>query len=254
MRTRPSSPMRSAATTGRPGRGVFLLTGTDEFGQKIQEEAARRGVEPQALCDRMAGPASRTRGGRWTSATTASSGRRRPATSASCRRSSTACTGAATSTTTSTAGGTASMRSGTGPRRTWGPGATCPDCGRPVRRIEEKNYFFRMSRLQEALLAHIDSNPAWIVPEIRRNEVLGFLEKPLADLSISRPPLPASAGACRSPFDPEHVTYVWGRRARELPDRLGRDRSRPATGRGGVRRRLRLVVALRPPHRREGTS
>mgnify|MGYP006178942553 CR=1 FL=1 len=52
---------------------------------------------------------------------------------------------------------------------------TCPDCGRPTREIEEKNWFFRMSAYQERLVAHIRDNPGWIWPEVRRNEVLGFL-------------------------------------------------------------------------------
>ncbi len=89
-----------------------------------------------------------------------------------------------------------------------GAGGTCPDCGRPVRRIEEKNYFFRMSRLQDALIRHVEEHPTWIVPEIRRNEVLGFLDKPLADLSISRPRSRLHWGV-PLPFDEEHVTYVW---------------------------------------------
>nr|NIW36911.1 class I tRNA ligase family protein [Gemmatimonadota bacterium] len=45
-----------------------------------------------------------------------------------------------------------------------GPDQTCPDCNRPVRDIEEKNYFFRMSDYQERLVRHIEENPDWIVP------------------------------------------------------------------------------------------
>ncbi|NIU31537.1 MAG: methionine--tRNA ligase, partial [Gemmatimonadetes bacterium] len=68
-----------------------------------------------------------------------------------------------------------------------GPGQTCPDCGRPVTHLEEGNYFFRMGDYQDALVRHIEENPDWIVPDFRRNEVLGFLRQPLGDLSISRP-------------------------------------------------------------------
>jgi methionyl-tRNA synthetase len=39
--------------------------------------------------------------------------------------------------------------------------------------VEEKNYFFRRSAYQEALVRHIEHNPDWIVPEVRRNEVRG---------------------------------------------------------------------------------
>jgi len=88
------------------------------------------------------------------------------------------------------------------------PEGNCPDCGRPVREIEEKNYFFRMSAFQERLVRHIEEHPAWIVPEVRRNEVLGFLQNPLEDLSISRPRSRVGWGI-PLPFDPEHVAYVW---------------------------------------------
>jgi methionyl-tRNA synthetase len=84
----------------------------------------------------------------------------------------------------------------------------CPDCGRPVVPLSEKNYFFRMSRYQEWLLQHIADNPGFIQPHSRRNEVLGFLKKPLGDLCISRPAARLSWGI-PLPFDPEYVTYVW---------------------------------------------
>jgi methionyl-tRNA synthetase len=74
--------------------------------------------------------------------------------------------------------------------------------------VEEKNYFFKMSAYQEALIRHIEENPEWIVPEIRKNEVLGFLQKPLGDLSISRPKSRLQWGVTL-PFDDEHVAYVW---------------------------------------------
>lgn len=189
------------------GARVFFLTGTDEFGQKIQEEAARRGIEPQALCDRMAARFESAwremdiRYDRFIRTTEAGHQRVVQAFLDRLHRRGYIYD---------------DIYSGwycVHEERYWtekdlGPDATCPDCGRPVRRIEEKNYFFRMSRLQDALLAHVDENPEWIVPEIRRNEVLGFLEKPLADLSISRPRSRLRWGV-PLPFDPEHVTYVW---------------------------------------------
>ena len=89
-----------------------------------------------------------------------------------------------------------------------GPDHVCPDCGRPVSHLEEKNYFFRMSDHQKRLIQHIEENPRWIVPETRRNEVLGFLAQPLQDLSISRPKSRLEWGITL-PFDDEHVCYVW---------------------------------------------
>jgi methionyl-tRNA synthetase len=85
----------------------------------------------------------------------------------------------------------------------------CPDCGRPVDRISEDNYFFLMSKYQQRLVAHIDGNPSYIRPESRRNEVLGFLKsQTLGDLCISRPKARLSWGI-ELPFDRDFVTYVW---------------------------------------------
>ncbi len=85
----------------------------------------------------------------------------------------------------------------------------CPDCGREVEDIEEENYFFLMSRYQERLIDHIEKNPHYILPETRRNEVLGFLRsQPLGDLCISRPKKRLPWGISL-PFDEEFITYVW---------------------------------------------
>jgi len=85
----------------------------------------------------------------------------------------------------------------------------CPDCGRPVERITEDNYFFLMSKYQERLVAYIEENPLYIRPESRRNEVLGFLKsQQLGDLCISRPKARLSWGI-ELPFDSDFVTYVW---------------------------------------------
>jgi methionyl-tRNA synthetase len=84
----------------------------------------------------------------------------------------------------------------------------CPECGKPVSPLSETNYFFRMSRHQEWLQRHIEEHPEFIRPDFRRNEVLGFLRKPLGDLCISRPVARLRWGI-PIPFDPEYVTYVW---------------------------------------------
>jgi len=85
----------------------------------------------------------------------------------------------------------------------------CPDCKRPVERIAEKNYFFRLSAYQDWLIKYINDNPGFIRPVIRRNEVLSFLTlNKLADLCISRPKERLSWGIS-VPFSPAHVTYVW---------------------------------------------
>jgi methionyl-tRNA synthetase len=84
----------------------------------------------------------------------------------------------------------------------------CPDCGREVIRLSETNYFFRMSAYQGWLVEYIESHPDFIQPPSRRNEILGFLKKPLEDLCISRPKSRLSWGI-ELPFDAEYVSYVW---------------------------------------------
>jgi methionyl-tRNA synthetase len=75
--------------------------------------------------------------------------------------------------------------------------------------LQESNYYFKLSRHQQWLIDHIEAHPDFIYPEMRRNEVLGFLKRqPLEDLCISRPLARLSWGI-PFPFDPDYVTYVW---------------------------------------------
>ncbi|RJP28162.1 MAG: methionine--tRNA ligase [Candidatus Omnitrophota bacterium] len=88
-------------------------------------------------------------------------------------------------------------------------GQLCPDCKRPVEKISEINYFFRISIYQEWLINYINKNPGFIRPESRCEEVLSFLEmNQLSDLCISRPRERLSWGI-PLPFSTGHVTYVW---------------------------------------------
>ena len=84
----------------------------------------------------------------------------------------------------------------------------CPDSGTPVEWLTERNWFFRMSAYQDRLVAWIEAHPTCIQPASRRNEVLGYLRKPLGDLCISRPAARLPWGI-PLPFAPEYVTYVW---------------------------------------------
>lgn len=90
-----------------------------------------------------------------------------------------------------------------------GESLVCPDCKRPIEKITEKNYFFKLSKYQDWLIEHIEKNKNFIRPDIRRNEVLSFLKlNKLADLCISRPKERLSWGI-PLPFNPDYVTYVW---------------------------------------------
>jgi methionyl-tRNA synthetase len=84
----------------------------------------------------------------------------------------------------------------------------CPEHGKEPQYIEEKNYFFKMSKYQDWLINHIKENPGFIRPERYKNEVLAFLREPLEDLCISRPKTRLQWGITL-PFDENYVTYVW---------------------------------------------
>ena len=78
-----------------------------------------------------------------------------------------------------------------------------------LQEIEEENYFFRMSKYQDQLIQYIDAHPDWIQPEMRRNEVLGFLKNhTLEDLCITRPRKRLEWGI-DYPTSTDHVVYVW---------------------------------------------
>ena len=79
---------------------------------------------------------------------------------------------------------------------------------RDVKRLKEKNYFFKMSKYQQKLIDYINANPDFLRPEHRKNEMLGFLRQPLGDLCISRPKSRMDWGI-EIPFDHDYVTYVW---------------------------------------------
>jgi methionyl-tRNA synthetase len=87
-----------------------------------------------------------------------------------------------------------------------GPGAPCPECGRPTETVKEENYFFRLSAFQDKLLQLYTEQPDFIRPETRRNEVLSFVRGGLRDLSISRSTF---SWGIPVPDDPKHVIYVW---------------------------------------------
>jgi methionyl-tRNA synthetase len=189
------------------GREVLFLTGTDEHGQKIQDEAEKRGVSPIELCDTMAERFEAAWG------RLAISHDRFIRTTEEEHKAVVTAFLQRLWDRDQIYEGTYSGWYCVSDERYWtekdvGEDRKCQICGKPVVHVEEKNYFFRMSAYQEALLRHVEENPEWIVPEIRRNEILGFLRQPLGDLSISRPRSRVSWGI-ELPFDPEHVAYVW---------------------------------------------
>ncbi len=188
------------------GKRVFFLTGTDEHGQKVADAASERGVEARQHCDEMVqrfrelwhtlsisnDDFIRTTQPRHVAVVQNVLGRLQ-------RK------------------GDIYLGTYDGwycpyEERFWTEkdlvDGACPECGRATRRIAEQNYFFRMGRYQEWLVEYVAHNPGFVIPEARRNEVLGFLQKPLADLCISRPRARLAWGI-PLPFDDDYVTYVW---------------------------------------------
>ena len=89
------------------------------------------------------------------------------------------------------------------------PDGTFPASYGEVVQLSETNWYFKLGAHQQWLIDHIEANPAFIQPDYRRNEVLGFLKhNSLEDLCISRPAARLTWGI-PIPFDPAYVTYVW---------------------------------------------
>ncbi len=83
----------------------------------------------------------------------------------------------------------------------------CPDCGREVSQAREEAYFFKMSRYVDRLIKHIEDNPGFIEPESRKKEMVNnFLKAGLQDLCVSRT---SFKWGIPVDFDEKHVTYVW---------------------------------------------
>ena len=188
------------------GGATYFLTGTDEHGQKVQQAAETRDVSPIAHCDEMHAafrdlwPALNIQTDDFIRTTEA-------------RHSAVVQAGLQNL----WERGLVYARDyegwySTTAERFWTEkdlvDGCCPDTGHPVQRITERNYFFRMSEYADALRAHIHANPTFIRPAHRANEVLGFLDKGLEDLCISRPKSRLNWGI-ELPFDDDYVTYVW---------------------------------------------
>ncbi len=82
----------------------------------------------------------------------------------------------------------------------------CPDCGRPTERLKEESYFFKMSKYRNELLDHIEKHEDFIQPISRRHEIINFVKEGLRDISISRT---AFKWGIPIPFDKKHIIFVW---------------------------------------------
>ncbi|MFM2245930.1 MAG: methionine--tRNA ligase [Pseudomonadota bacterium] len=190
----------------RCGDDVWMLTGTDEHGQKVLRSAALRGISPQAHCDelsehfrallRLVGVQNddfiRTTEPRHTRVVQA-----------------------VLQHLYDRGDIYAADYEGwysTAAERFWTEkdliDGKCPDTGQAVEWVTEKNWFFKMGAYADQLRAWIDENPGFLAPASRKSEVVGALRKEIGDLCISRPKERMSWGI-ELPFDPDYVTYVW---------------------------------------------
>jgi methionyl-tRNA synthetase len=188
------------------GDDVYFLTGTDEHGEKVAQAAEREGISPQAFSDRVSGlysSAWRTIGIEHDDFMRTTEPRHKQFVQEILAQVHAAgdiyfdeyvgsyCVGCERYLT-----------------QTELVDGKCPDHQTVPKQVKEANYFFRMGKYQERLIAHLEAHPDWIRPERYRNEVLAFLRAPLEDLCVSRPKTRLTWGI-DLPFDDRFVTYVW---------------------------------------------
>jgi methionyl-tRNA synthetase len=187
------------------GDETFFLTGTDEHGLKLQTEAERQGLTPQAFVDGMSArfrallPRLQLTPDDFIRTTEARHESRVQHWWEECRKRGDIYLG-------SWEGLYCVACEQTYTEKELLDGERCPIHERPVGRVQEESYFFRMSRYADRLLAYYRAHPEAVRPDTRLNEVVSFIEGGLRDLSISRT---SFTWGIPVPGDPKHVMYVW---------------------------------------------
>ena len=191
------------------GHDVFFVTGTDEHGQKVEQAARDAGIPPQAFADRVSAEfraMADALGVSYDDFIRTTEPRHKTSCAALWKRLSEA--------------GTIYEGGYSGWYATRDEAFYAEDetllradgtriasaSGAPVTWVTEPSYFFRLSAFQERLLALYESEPGFIAPSARRNEVISFVRAGLTDLSISRT---SFSWGVPVPDDPAHVMYVW---------------------------------------------
>ncbi|QKF82020.1 methionine--tRNA ligase [Halarcobacter ebronensis] len=85
----------------------------------------------------------------------------------------------------------------------------CPDCGKPTNIVKEESFFFRLSKYEDRLLKWYEENEDCILPRAKKNEIINFVKGGLKDLSISRTSFDWGVKLPESINEPKHVMYVW---------------------------------------------
>lgn len=187
------------------GYDTFFLTGMDEHGQKIENSAKDRGITPQELVDEIAAETSKL----WSELKITNNKFIRTTDDFHVEVVQKVFE-------TMLANGDIYLGSYEGDycvscesfftKSQLGEGGTCPDCGKPTKKVKEESYFLRLSKYSQRLLDFINANPDFIQPESRRNEVVSFIESGLEDLCVSRSTFKWGVPVLSNP---KHVVYVW---------------------------------------------
>ncbi|WP_298424686.1 methionine--tRNA ligase, partial [Rhodoblastus sp.] len=189
------------------GRDTLFVTGMDEHGLKMQQTAAREGLDPQALADRTAAQFQAM--GEKLNALADDVVRTTQARHKACVQEIWRRMAAKGDIYLSKYSGWYSVRDEAyydESELTQNPeGKKFAPTGTPVEWVEEESYYFRLSAYQERLLAHYREHPDFIVPESYRNEIVAFVARGLNDLSISRSTFDWGIPV---PGDSKHVMYV----------------------------------------------
>ncbi len=186
------------------GEEVFFLTGTDEHGQKVAKAAGERGLEPQAHVDKMVAPFKdlwRKYSVDYDYFIRTTEARHQEVVQQIFQR----------------LFDQGDIYKGVyegwyciHEENYWPESQlvdkNCPECGRPVEWFKEDSYYLKTSAYQQRLIDYIEANPGFIRPDVRRNEVLSFLNSGVQDVAVSRT---AFEWGVPLPFDEGHVIYVW---------------------------------------------
>jgi methionyl-tRNA synthetase len=189
------------------GRETLFVTGMDEHGLKVQQAAAREGVTPQQFVDRVAAEFEAMGdmlNARADDIVRTTEPRHARASQAIWER-----MAANGDIYLSKYSGWYSVRDEAyfdESELTEADGKKLAPSGAPVEWVEEESYFFKLSSYADKLLAHYARHPDFVTPEKYRNEIVAFVKRGLADLSISRATLKWGVPV---PGDPKHVMYVW---------------------------------------------
>ncbi len=188
------------------GDDVYFLTGTDEHGQKIQQQAEEEGISPQELADRVVGGIRDV----WDKMNVSYDQFIRttdPVHKDIVRKIFKKLYEQGDIYKSAYEGWYCTPDESFFTDTQVGEARVCPECGRPVQRSSEEAYFFRLSKYQNRLMAHIEAHPEFIQPESRKNEMVNnFLKPGLQDLCVSRT---SFTWGIPVDFDPGHVVYVW---------------------------------------------